>query len=44
MPTVYLETSFLSSLAAPPRDGRDPIAAAHQQITLEELLGDADDQ
>lgn len=35
MARVYLETSFISYLTAPPRESRDPIAAAHQQITLE---------
>lgn len=35
MPRVYLETSFVSYLTAVPRDSRDPIAAAHQQITIE---------
>jgi hypothetical protein len=34
MPRVYLETSFVSYLTAP-RASRDPIAAAHQQITIE---------
>ena len=34
MHRVYLETSFVSYLTAP-RFSRDPIAAAHQQITLE---------
>jgi len=32
---VYLETSFVSYLTAGAREGRDPIAAAHQQITIE---------
>ena len=32
---VYLETSFISYLTAAPRESRDPIAAAHQQITIE---------
>jgi len=32
---VYLETSFVSYLTAAPRESRDPIAAAHQQITIE---------
>jgi len=35
MARVYLETSFVSYLTAAPREGRDPIAAAHQQITIE---------
>lgn len=35
MARVYLETSFVSYLTAPPRESRDPIAAAHQQITIE---------
>jgi hypothetical protein len=35
MARVYLETSFVSYLAAIPRESRDPIAAAHQQITIE---------
>jgi predicted nucleic acid-binding protein len=34
MARVYLETSFVSYLTAP-RESRDPIAAAHQQITIE---------
>jgi hypothetical protein len=32
---VYLETSFVSYLTAASRESRDPIAAAHQQITIE---------
>lgn len=35
MARVYLETSFVSYLTAPPREGRDPVSAAHQQITIE---------
>ena len=35
MARVYLETSFVSYLTAAPRESRDPIAAAHQQITIE---------
>jgi hypothetical protein len=35
MARVYLETSFVSYLTAIPRESRDPIAAAHQQITIE---------
>jgi hypothetical protein len=35
MARVYLETSFVSYLTAAPREGRDPIAAAHQQLTIE---------
>lgn len=35
MARVYLETSFVSYLTAVPREGRDPVAAAHQQITIE---------
>src|SRR4051794_11482487 len=35
MARVYLESSFASYLAAAPRENRDPIAAAHQQITIE---------
>jgi hypothetical protein len=35
MARIYLETSFVSYLTAAPREGRDPIAAAHQQITIE---------
>jgi len=35
MPRVYLETSFVSYLTAAPRASRDPIAAAHQQITID---------
>lgn len=34
MARVYLETSFISYLTAP-HESRDPIAAAHQQITIE---------
>jgi len=30
-----LESSFVSYLTAAPRESRDPIAAAHQQITIE---------
>lgn len=35
MASVYLETSFVSYLTAVPRESRDPITAAHQQITIE---------
>jgi hypothetical protein len=35
MARVYLESSFVSYLTAVPREGRDPITAAHQQITIE---------
>lgn len=35
MPRLYLETSFVSYLTAPPRLNRDPVAAAHQQISIE---------
>jgi predicted nucleic acid-binding protein len=35
MARVYLETSFVSYLTAAPRESRDPVAAAHQQITIE---------
>ena len=35
MARVYLETSFVSYLTAAPRESRDPIAAAHQQLTIE---------
>jgi predicted nucleic acid-binding protein len=35
MARVYLETSFVSYLTAVPRETRDPITAAHQQITIE---------
>jgi hypothetical protein len=35
MARVYLESSFVSYLTAAPRESRDPIAAAHQQITIE---------
>src|ERR1043165_8457867 len=35
MARVYLESSFVSYLTAAPRQSRDPIAAAHQQITIE---------
>jgi hypothetical protein len=35
MARVYLESSFISYLTAAPRESRDPIAAAHQQITIE---------
>jgi predicted nucleic acid-binding protein len=35
MARVYLETSFVSYLTAVPRESRDPITAAHQQITIE---------
>jgi hypothetical protein len=35
MARVYLESSFVSYLTAAPRDSRDPITAAHQQITIE---------
>src|SRR3954452_7565913 len=35
MARVYLESSLASYLAAAPRENRDPIAAAHQQITIE---------
>ena len=35
MARVYLETSFVSYLTAAPREGRDPISAAHTQITIE---------
>ena len=32
---VYLETSFISYLAAPPRNSRDIVTAAHHQVTVE---------
>ncbi|HEV7515667.1 MAG TPA: type II toxin-antitoxin system VapC family toxin [Thermoanaerobaculia bacterium] len=35
MARVYLETSFVSYLTAALRESRDPIAAAHQQLTIE---------
>jgi len=35
MARVYLETSFVSYLTAAIREGRDPITAAHQQLTIE---------
>lgn len=35
MARLYLETSFVSYLTAPPRANRDPVTAAHQQITIE---------
>lgn len=35
MPRVYLETSVVSYLTAVPRLGRDPVTAAHQQISIE---------
>lgn len=35
MARVYLETSFVSYLTAVSRESRDPITAAHQQITIE---------
>ena len=35
MARVYLESSFVSYLTAAPRESRDPIAAAHQQLTIE---------
>jgi hypothetical protein len=35
MARVYLESSFVSYLTAAPREGRDPITAAHQQLTIE---------
>jgi hypothetical protein len=35
MARVYLESSFVSYLTAAPRVGRDPITAAHQQLTIE---------
>ena len=35
MARVYLESSFVSYLTAANREGRDPITAAHQQITIE---------
>lgn len=51
MARVYLETSFVSYLAAPRREGRDPIAALFDVLGLvlpiictpEELLGVAND-
>jgi len=35
MARIYLESSFVSYLTAAPRVGRDPITAAHQQLTIE---------